>query len=321
MLKALDIASHQHDANTGAWVPALNQLYPQTDALIVKATEGVGYVNPYCDPDYQRAKKDGKLLGFYHYANGGDPRKEAEFFYNNTKNYFREAIPFLDWEAGSNASWGDPNWCRRFIDRLHELSGIWAGIYVQASSLDQCANCANNCCLWLAGYPGNYYGFNIVPNSAPYGTGAWQTFTIWQYTSTPLDCNVANVDRAGWQRIAGASSSTSKPAPKPAPKPATSNTYTVRSGDTLSGIAAKYGTTYQHLAAINNIANPNLIYPGQVLKVTGSAKPATRTYTVRSGDTLSGIAAKYGTTYQAIAAKNNIANPNLIYPGQVLQIP
>ena len=95
----------------------------------------------------------------------------------------------------------------------------------------------------------------------------------------------------------------------------------MRSGDTLSGIAAKYGTTYQHLAAINNIANPNLIYPGQVLKVTGSQKPAARTYTVRSGDTLSGIAAKYGTTYQAIAAKNNIANPNLIYPGQVLQIP
>ena len=45
-----------------------------------------------------------------------------------------------------------------------------------------------------------------------------------------------------------------------------------------------------------------------------------RTYTVKSGDTLSGIAAKFGTTYQAIAAKNGISNPNLIYPGQVLTI-
>ena len=49
-------------------------------------------------------------------------------------------------------------------------------------------------------------------------------------------------------------------------------------------------------------------------------KPAGRTYTVRAGDTLSGIAARYGTTYQALAAKNGISNPDLIYPGQVLKI-
>lgn len=43
--------------------------------------------------------------------------------------------------------------------------------------------------------------------------------------------------------------------------------YIVKSGDTLSGIASKYGTTYQELARINNIANPNIIYPGQVIKI------------------------------------------------------
>lgn len=53
---------------------------------------------------------------------------------------------------------------------------------------------------------------------------------------------------------------------EPQIKPSTNDTtYTVKSGDTLSGIAAKYGTTYQHLAEINGIANPNLIYPGQVI--------------------------------------------------------
>ena len=52
----------------------------------------------------------------------------------------------------------------------------------------------------------------------------------------------------------------------------------------------------------------------------GANKPAARTYTVRSGDNLSSIAARYGTTYQALAAKNGISNPNLIYPGQVLKI-
>jgi LysM repeat protein len=91
----------------------------------------------------------------------------------------------------------------------------------------------------------------------------------------------------------------------------------------LSGIAARFGTTYQKIAADNGIANPNLIYPGQVLKIYGSGSgggSSSKTYTVKAGDTLSGIAAKFGTTYQKIAKDNNIANPNLIYPGQVLVI-
>ena len=104
-----------------------------------------------------------------------------------------------------------------------------------------------------------------------------------------------------------------------------STTYTVKSGDTLSGIAAKFGTTYQKIAADNGIANPNIIHPGQVLKINATSNKnitqnSTRTYTVKSGDTLSGIAAKYGTTYQEIARKNGIANPNIIHPGQVLKI-
>lgn len=98
-------------------------------------------------------------------------------------------------------------------------------------------------------------------------------------------------------------------------------TYTVKSGDTLSGIAAKYGTTWQALQQINGIADANKIYPGQVLRVTGSAAaPAAKTYTVRSGDTLSGIAAKYGTTWQHLQQINGIADANRIYPGQVLRI-
>jgi lysozyme len=118
--------------------------------------------------------------------------------------------------------------------------------------------------------------------------------------------------------------------PTPAPAPAASgNTYTVVKGDTLSGIAAKYGTTYQQLAAINGIKNPNLIYPGQVIKLTGSApkpaakpaaKPSAQYYTVQKGDNLTKIAKKYGTTVQQIVAWNGIKNPNLIYPGQKFRV-
>ncbi|HFK2838082.1 endolysin [Enterococcus faecalis] len=93
-------------------------------------------------------------------------------------------------------------------------------------------------------------------------------------------------------------------------------THVVQHGETLSSIAYQYGTDYQTLASLNGLANPNLIYPGQVLKVNGSA--TSNVYTVQYGDNLSSIAAKLGTTYQALAALNGLANPNLIYPGQTL---
>ncbi|EHZ0459646.1 LysM peptidoglycan-binding domain-containing protein [Enterococcus faecalis] len=93
-------------------------------------------------------------------------------------------------------------------------------------------------------------------------------------------------------------------------------THVVQYGETLSSIAYQYGTDYQTLAALNGLTNPNLIYPGQVLKVNRSA--VSNVYTVQYGDNLSSIAAKLGTTYQALAALNGLANPNLIYPGQTL---
>lgn len=105
--------------------------------------------------------------------------------------------------------------------------------------------------------------------------------------------------------------------------------HTVKKGDTLSGIGSKYGVAWKDIAKLNNIAGPKyIIYTGQVLKIpvkgSGSSQPSTpvyKTYTVKSGDTLSGIASKFGTTYQKIAELNGISNPNLIYPGQVLKIP
>lgn len=94
-------------------------------------------------------------------------------------------------------------------------------------------------------------------------------------------------------------------------------TYTVKSGDSLSGIASRYGTTVSALASLNGISNPNWIYPGQVLKISGS-QSSSRTYTVRSGDTLSGIASRLGVSWYSLKAKNGLSNANLIYPGQVL---
>lgn len=95
--------------------------------------------------------------------------------------------------------------------------------------------------------------------------------------------------------------------------------YVVKNGDNLSMIANKYGTTWQKLASLNNLTNPNYLYVGQKLVIAGNATSSSnRVYVVKSGDNLSVIANKLGTTVNDLVAKNNIANRNLIYPGQKL---
>ncbi|EMF0063507.1 LysM peptidoglycan-binding domain-containing protein [Enterococcus hirae] len=102
-----------------------------------------------------------------------------------------------------------------------------------------------------------------------------------------------------------------------AEQPSVVQTHVVQYGETLSSIATKYRTTYQMLASLNGLSNPNMIYAGQVLKVSGAVSK-TRTYTVQYGDNLSSIASKLGTTHQTLAQRNGLSNPNLVYPGQVL---
>ena len=103
---------------------------------------------------------------------------------------------------------------------------------------------------------------------------------------------------------------------------ASAQTYTVKPGDMLSVIAQRFGTTTSALASFNGISNPNLIYAGQTLKISGnaSAQPAEITYTVKPGDTLSEIAVRFNTAVPHLAGINGISNPNLIRAGQTLKI-
>lgn len=96
--------------------------------------------------------------------------------------------------------------------------------------------------------------------------------------------------------------------------------YTVRYGDTLSSIADRFGTTYQAIASYNGITNPGRIYVGQQLKIPVGSIAEGQTYTIRSGDTLSGIAFQFGTTVQALQRLNGITDPNRIYVGEVIRV-
>lgn len=326
MLKGLDLSTWQ-SVGTGDG---------DYDFIICKATEGVGYTDPKCDQHYQRAKSQGKLLGVYHFARPGynDPISEADWFVHEIQGYIGEAVLVLDWEV--EAVW-NVGWAKQWLDRVYEKTGVKPMIYMSGSvvnSYDWSSVVAGDYGLWIAYWPNEYQygqGWPTDPSQMTYPIGKWPFWAIWQFSSRngTLDCDVAQMDREGWMKYAAKNGKpepapTPEPAPAPAPAPEPSYvTYTVKKGDTLSGIAAQYGTTYQKIAADNGIANPNLIYPGQVLKIyTSGSAPADNKqyYTVVKGDTLSGIAAKYGTTWQWLAEVNGIANPNLIYPGQVLRV-
>jgi len=101
--------------------------------------------------------------------------------------------------------------------------------------------------------------------------------------------------------------------------------YTVKYGDTLSRIAYHHGIRLSRLIYANNIANPDHIYAGQNLWIPsyggGGPGHAGKYHLVHYGETLSGIAYKYGVNAWTIAQANHIYNLNRIYAGQKLYIP
>ena len=314
-LNGIDISSYQSGIDLTV-VPC--------DFVIIKATQGTGYVNPDCDRAYQQAKRAGKLRGTYHYVGGSNAVAEADYYVNNIKGYLRDGLLAIDWEAEQNSAWGNEAYLEQLVRRVIERTGIKPLIYSMASRYAQVAAVAKklDCGLWVAEYADmNPTGYQ----AHPWREGAYAC-AIRQYTSTGrlngwggnLDLNIAYMTRDQWAKYVNpggkpaAAPAPSKPAPAPAKK----------SEDTIAAevIAGKWGNGQDRVNRLKQAGYNPATIQAKVNAKLGASKPAARTYTVRTGDNLSAIAAKYGTTYQALAAKNGIANPNLIYPGQVLKI-
>ena len=325
MLNGIDISAWQRGIDTAS-VPS--------DFVIIKATEGLGYVNDDCDRAYQQAKAAGKKLGVYHFADGNSSGvAEADYFVDNIQGYIGEAILVLDWET--DAVNCGPGYAKAFLDRVQARTGIKPMIYMSGSVVnewDWSAVVAGDYGLWVAYYSKDSCD-GYWPDAPMYPISDWAGAAMLQYTSggylpgwgDRLDLNVFYGDHAAWDAYAGGGTGVT-PQPQPTPTPEAqenaqnTGTYIVQRGDTLSAIADRYGTTYQHLAAINGIADPDLIYPGDVIVIDGVAFGSGQTYTIQSGDTLSDIAGRFGTSVAHLAALNGIENPDLIYAGDTIRI-
>lgn len=198
-MRGIDVSSHNGNPFNGV----TEESYKISDFLIAKVSQGDWYVNPHCDYAIQRAKMDGKLWGFYHYAEGKDPVREADFFVEKAKQYFGQGVPALDWESGSNQSWGSADWCRRFVDRVKERTGATCMLYTGLEGCRQASNCAKDCALWFA-----WYGTRDVASWEPPTFTAsipepWKGYAIWQFSGSGVDRNISDLSEADWQRLAG----------------------------------------------------------------------------------------------------------------------
>ncbi|OOO00035.1 MAG: hypothetical protein ATN35_09510 [Epulopiscium sp. Nele67-Bin004] len=274
--------------------------------------------------NYTNAKANDLKVGFYQFMTAtttDEATTQAEYFYNLFKDYEYDCIPALDYEVQSDVDGTKATAIvQAYIDKLSSLTGTTVTIYSDISNIEN---------VWeesLSIYPLWVANYDV---SEPETTGHWDTWAGFQYSDSGSisGINSGSVDLDYFKDTLLVNSNTSEDTTSSESTDNTSSTskvmiYTIESGDTLSGIAEKYGTTVQELASLNNISNENLIYAGQSLKIpVSSTSSSDISYTVQNGDTLSQIAEDYDTTVDELVDLNGISNPNLIYIGQVLQIP
>lgn len=308
----IDISQYQGDIN-------FDELKGNTDFAMVRTSYGGFYEDEKYRQNIEGLERIEVPYGLYHFSyasNSEEAKKEAESFVNLIKQYkplYPVAVDIESSEATENLSANEVvDIAKTFCETVEE-----AGYYVIIYS--------------------NLYFFNTKLNSDELNRydkwlAQWTSkptfdrpFGMWQYSSSGskpgingnVDLDKAFKDYPAIIKAANLNNSNGTNTPS------TEVNYVVKKGDTLSGIASKYGTTYQFLASYNNISNPNKIYPNQIIKIPVNNNENPNTYVVKKGDTLSGIASRFGLDWKTLYEKNKdvIGNdPNVIKPGQILTL-
>ena len=288
--------------------------------VFIKATEGVAYTNSTFAGNWEGAKAAGLLRGAYCFFHPNqDPHQQAERFVSTIRE--REDDGELPCSLDLEVADGVSNKkiiaaVKAWLDEVEQATGrrplIYSGVsFLQYNLVEQGQPppWVRDYALWLGWFPKKY-----AAGMSPLMPKGWPSWTFWQYSGkgrvngigAAVDLDVFNGSIQQLIALAGANA------------PATiTKTHVVAAGETLHSIASRYQISVSDLVS----ANPQLVSVGDKLSVPGQIvlpTTPTKTYTIKAGDTLYAIAKKYGTSIAALAARNNISNPNLIQVGQVI---
>lgn len=290
--------------------------------VYIKATQGTDYIDPYLKEYYSGAKANNLKIGFYHFLTAKSNEEailEAKFFASIINNYSVDCKLAMDFEEFGNLSVNEINSISAtFLETVQNLTGKETIIYSDAFNARDTfsRSLASNYPIWVA-----EYGVNEPRN------GNWAEWTGFQYTNSGRINGISgNVDRDYFTNNIFLNDTTPINIENNIVPNVNENYVIVKAGDTLSGIAEKYNTSYTYLAQINDIKNPNLIYVGERINLPSSSINTVRDtshilYIVKTGDTLSEISLKFDVSINTLVSLNDIQNPNLIYVGEILRIP
>ena len=207
-LNGIDIASYQAGINISK---------VKADFVIVKATQGNWYTNPYFTQHADATLKAGKLLGIYHYADlRGSAKSQAKYFIKHVKPYLGNAVLFLDYEADILGINNTVAWAKKFLNYVYKQTGVKPLIYLSQSETwaHNWSSVAKKYQLWLAQYLyANEYKSGYLNGVTHWNIGYWGSETIYQYSSTAkikgysgrLDVNKFYGSVLSWKKLASKS--------------------------------------------------------------------------------------------------------------------
>ena len=199
-MNGIDISKHQGDIDLSN-VPC--------EFVIVKATQGTSYINPFFASKMKQADAMGKFIGAYHYASQGGAIAEAEHFLRTVGDYVGKVILVLDWEGEQNPNFDNPRYALAFLKYVREKTGITPFIYMSKSVCRQYAKIWDpEFPLWCAQYKNqNPTGYQDAPWTDKKSFGAWDSCKILQYSSKGnlagyagnLDLDKSYMDALEWR--------------------------------------------------------------------------------------------------------------------------